>query len=110
MSNSIFYSKKRLQGRCLAGLITIMPVLSAALLATGCSTAKVHVYDHDILHPYLGTKTATRLFVRSFSEYSYYGQPFLMAMDIPLCLVTDTVLFPYDLIVRAKRHSRAEHE
>ena len=90
-------------------LIKVFKLTLASMLllsVSGCSTVKVHVYDHDILHPYLGTKTAVRGFFNSFTDYDYYGQPFLMAADVPLCLVADTLLFPYDFIVRVDRHKQ----
>ena len=94
---------KRLKLRAMMAIVVSFLLLSSA----GCSTVKAHAYDYNILHPYLGTKTATRNFVRSFSQFTYYGEQILWAADVPLCLVADTVLFPYDLIVRNRRHNQA---
>ena len=87
-------------------------VLVASILSVsiGCSTVKVHLDDHDILHPYLGTKTAVNVFIRSFSDYYLYGQQVVMAMDVPLCFVADTLLLPYDLMVKTKRHQRQQNQ
>ncbi|MCG7872728.1 MAG: YceK/YidQ family lipoprotein [Candidatus Thiodiazotropha lotti] len=75
-------------------------------LSLGCSTVKVHLDDHDILHPYLGTKTAVNNFIRSFSDFYLYGEQFVRAMDVPFCFVADTLLLPYDLMVKVRRHQR----
>ncbi|MEJ2622476.1 MAG: YceK/YidQ family lipoprotein [Candidatus Thiodiazotropha sp.] len=75
-------------------------------LSAGCSTVKVHFYDHHILHPYLGTETAVKEFIRSFSDYYLYGQPILMAMDVPFCFAADTLLLPYDLIIKIRRQQK----
>jgi uncharacterized protein YceK len=86
----------------------IRSCLLAALLlfVSGCSTVKVHALNHDILHPYLGTKTAVKAFVISFKDYHYYGEQYLMAVDVPFCFVADTLLFPYDFIVHYRRHNQ----
>jgi uncharacterized protein YceK len=75
-------------------------------LSVGCSTVKVHLYDQQILHPYLGTKTAVKEFINSFTDYYIYGQQFLMAMDVPFCFAADTLLLPYDIIIKIRRHQQ----
>jgi uncharacterized protein YceK len=81
-------------------------ILSAlfTLFITGCSTVKVHSYDHEILHPYLGTETALDGFYDSFSDYVIHNQASLMAIDIPFSFVADTLLLPYDAVVWFVRH------
>ncbi|MEW8239773.1 MAG: YceK/YidQ family lipoprotein [Candidatus Thiodiazotropha taylori] len=81
-------------------MATILSVLTA------CSTVKVHLQDHHILHPYLGTKTAIHNFIRSFSDFYLYGEQFVRGMDVPFCFVADTLLLPYDLMVKLRRHQR----
>lgn len=75
-------------------------ILSAlsSLFITGCSTVKVHNYNDNILHPYLGTKTAVSGFSKSFSDYVMYNQVTLMAIDIPFCFVANTLLLSYDAV------------
>lgn len=80
----------------------------AVLLLAGCSTIQVHSTQSGGLHPYIGTKQAFKGFANSFIDYDYYGQPFLMAVDIPLCLVADTLVLPYDVAVYLKRLNRRE--
>ncbi|MCG7966853.1 MAG: YceK/YidQ family lipoprotein [Candidatus Thiodiazotropha taylori] len=73
---------------------------------TACSTVKVHLQDHDILQPYLGTKRAVHNFIRRFSDFYLYGEQFVRGMDVPFCFVADTLLLPYDLMVKLRRHQR----
>lgn len=92
------------QGWCFFLKKLLLPAL-CLLFITSCSTVKVHSYDQNILHPYLGTKTAIDVFYDSFSDYVIYNQVTLAAMDIPFCFVADTVLLPYDLVVWLNRRS-----
>ncbi|MCU7937055.1 MAG: YceK/YidQ family lipoprotein [Candidatus Thiodiazotropha sp. (ex Dulcina madagascariensis)] len=86
--------KSALQDRC-----CILAVLIFSFLMAGCSTLKVHLFEHEIVHPFVGTKTAVRQFGNSFTDFDYYGEQFLWAVDIPMCMVADTLLLPYDLYV-----------
>ena len=81
-------------------------VLLLVLTANGCSTIKVHTNKPGTIHPYVGTKVATKQFFNSFIHFEYYGVQGLYAMDIPLCLFADTLLLPYDLHISLGRVSR----
>jgi uncharacterized protein YceK len=84
-------------------------VISIWLLSmtNGCSTINAHRSDHDILHPYLGTKSAVSHFYNSFFDYTYYNEATVRAVDIPFCFVADTILIPYDTFIWSKRQSRS---
>jgi len=65
-------------------------------LLNGCSTARVHS-DPDVTPaPYAGTKQALRSTKQYWYDYDFYGQVALVALDIPLSAVADTLLLPYD--------------
>ena len=34
--------------------------------------------------------------IRSWIDYEYYGEFFVRLIDVPMCLIADTVLLPYD--------------
>ncbi|MCG7984191.1 MAG: YceK/YidQ family lipoprotein [Candidatus Thiodiazotropha lotti] len=103
MRRAEFRAKKTEKG-CFHSFYRAVLVASILSLSVGCSTVEVHLDDHDILHPYLGTKTAVNKFIRSFSDFYLYGQQMVMAMDVPFCFVADTLLLPYDLMVKVRRH------
>lgn len=105
-----FHQQKLSQKVSYKRLAITLLLIQIPFSLAACSTIKVHAYDHDILHPYLGTKTAVKAFVNSFSDYYIFGQQFLMAIDVPFCFAADTLLFPYDLIVRSNRHSHAKQQ
>lgn len=68
----------------------------AFILLSGCSTIRVHS-DPDVTPgPYVGAKQAVRKTTQSWYDYDYYGQVAMAALDIPLSLVADTLLLPYD--------------
>lgn len=62
----------------------------------GCSSIRVHSDPDVVPSPYLGTKQALRNTEQYWHDYDFYGQVVLVALDIPLCVVTDTLLLPYD--------------
>ena len=65
-------------------------------LLNGCSSVRVHS-DPDVTPaPYVGTKQALRNTKQYWYDYDFYGQVALVALDIPLCVVADTLLLPYD--------------
>jgi uncharacterized protein YceK len=68
----------------------------------GCSTCIVHTDASIVPGPYIGTKRAVKETARHWDHYDYYGQVLLYATDVPLCLIADTVVLPYD-IYRARR-------
>ena len=72
-------------------------ILCMATFLAGCSTIEMHAVKNKSLHPYIGTKYAIAKFYKSFDNYQYYGQPYISSIDIPLCIVADTILLPYDL-------------
>lgn len=90
--------------RCFQSICGALLVASILSVLTACSTVKVHLQDHDILHPYLGTKRAIHNFIRRFSDFYLYGEQFVIGMDVPFCFVADTLLLPYDLMVKLRRH------
>ncbi|MCG8015514.1 MAG: YceK/YidQ family lipoprotein [Candidatus Thiodiazotropha sp. 'RUGA'] len=94
------------QKGCFQSICRALLVASILSVLMACSTVKVHLQDHDILHPYLGTKRAVHNFIRSFSDFYLYGEQFVRAMDVPFCFVADTLLLPYDLMVKVRRHQR----
>ncbi|ODB82266.1 hypothetical protein A3194_18515 [Candidatus Thiodiazotropha endoloripes] len=100
------FRAKKTQKGCFESFYRALLVASIISLSVGCSTVKVHLNDHDILHPYLGTKSAVKNFIRSFSDFYLYGQQVVMATDVPFCFIADTLLFPYDLMVKLRRHQR----
>ncbi|WP_455203760.1 hypothetical protein [Kaarinaea lacus] len=65
---------------------------------TGCST--IHVHNDKSISvpgPYVGTKRAIKKTEYYWNNYSFYGQPLYVAMDVPLCFVADTLVLPIDL-------------
>jgi len=70
-------------------------LLLSCSLFSGCSTIKMHSDDHITPGPYVGTKQAVVNTQRHWQHYDYYGQVFVYAMDVPLCLMADTILLPY---------------
>ncbi|MCG8089480.1 MAG: YceK/YidQ family lipoprotein [Candidatus Thiodiazotropha endolucinida] len=100
-----FRTNKNQQG-CFQSICRALLVATILSVLTACSTVKVHLQDHHILHPYLGTKTAIHNFIRSFSDFYLYGEQFVRGMDVPFCFVADTLLLPYDLMVKLRRHQR----
>jgi len=77
-------------------------ILLSGSVFTGCSTYIVHNDDSIVPGPYIGTKRAVNQTARHWRHYDYYGQVLVYAMDVPLCLIADTVVLPYD-IYRARR-------
>lgn len=74
----------------------IAALVLAFTLLSGCSTIRVHS-DPDVTPgPYVGTKQAVRKTRQYWHDFDYYGQVALAALDIPLSLVADTLLLPYD--------------
>jgi uncharacterized protein YceK len=72
------------------------------ILLSGCSTIQVHS-DPDITPgPYAGTKQALRHTKQYWHDYDFYGQVVFVAMDVPLSVVGDTLLLPYDAYESSK--------
>jgi uncharacterized protein YceK len=78
---------------------TVFNIILVAILCgsslVGCSTVKVYSDDSLTPGPYVGTKHAIKNTQRHWQHYDYYGQVFVYATDVPLCLIADTVLLPY---------------
>lgn len=74
----------------------VLILLFLLTLLGGCSTIKKHQYN-DVVHPYGGTARALDQAGKVWHDYQYFGQFTLYAMDVPLCLVADTLVLPYDL-------------
>ena len=75
--------------------ILIILLLLSSLPLSGCSTIKMHSDDSITPGPYVGTKLAVTNTKRHWEHYDYYGQVFVYAMDVPLCLIADTIVLPY---------------
>ncbi|KPJ91924.1 MAG: hypothetical protein AMJ53_10420 [Gammaproteobacteria bacterium SG8_11] len=74
----------------------IMPLLLiSSVLISGCSTIKMHSDENIKPGPYVGTKQAIKDTQRHWENYDYYGQVFVYAVDVPLCLIADTIVLPY---------------
>lgn len=77
--------------------VKVIIIVLVCVLICGCSTVKVHSDETIIPRPYIGTKHAVKQTERHWKKYDYYGQVILYAMDVPLCIIADTILLPYDL-------------
>lgn len=75
-------------------LTTLLLLLSGSLIG-GCSTVKMYSDDSITPGPYVGTKKAIIDTKRHWQHYDYYGQVFVYAVDVPLCLIADTLILPY---------------
>ena len=75
---------------------TIAALALVFTLSSGCSTIRVHSDPAVTPGPYVGTKQALQKTKRYWYDYDYYGQVALVALDVPLSLVADTLLLPYD--------------
>lgn len=67
--------------------------LAFLVLLTGCSTIQSQT-DGSQAKPYLGTSKAISKAKHVWHHYDYFGQFGLYAMDVPACLVADTLLLP----------------
>ncbi len=76
--------------------LNVAALVLAFTLLGGCSTIRVHSDPNVIPGPYVGTKQAVRKTTQYWYDYDYYGQVAMAALDIPLSLVADTLLLPYD--------------
>ncbi len=71
-------------------LIVLLPLLSA------CSTVALHWDGQSDLPLYAGTQKAIAMTKKSWRDHAFFGEPMFYALDVPLCLVADTLLLPYD--------------
>jgi uncharacterized protein YceK len=80
----------KVMSRSLTGL------LPAVILLSGCSTIQIHSDQAVTPAPYVGTKQALNKTKRYWYDYDLYGQVVVAALDVPLCMVADTLVLPYD--------------
>ncbi|MFV2061783.1 MAG: YceK/YidQ family lipoprotein [Gammaproteobacteria bacterium] len=79
-------------------IILILILIVSSYFLSGCSSIAVHSDKTITPPPYAGTKRATHYAIQSLDEYDYYGEFFIRAIDIPLSIIADTLLLPYDII------------
>ena len=77
--------------------LKVSALLLAFTLLGGCSTIRVHSDPNLTPGPYVGTRQAVSKTRQYWYDYDYYGQVAMAALDIPLSLVADTLLLPYDV-------------
>jgi len=78
----------------------------ALLLLAGCGTIQDLVEEQRV---YGGVRRDLEF--RSFPHFGPFGNDptfLLLAIDLPLCLVADTLLLPYTLAVRRRREKEEE--
>jgi uncharacterized protein YceK len=76
-------------------VLTIFWIVLGGMWLSGCSTIKLHTDDSVTPGPYVGTKHAIKNTQRHWQHYAFYGEVFIYATDVPLCLIADTVVLPY---------------
>lgn len=80
-------------------------VAAMMLLLAGCSTVLVHLDEPAQLHPYKGSRTAIAEVARAWRDPLIPGEATVRAfVDVPLCIVADTVLLPVDWLVMSSQH------
>lgn len=84
-----------------------LAVIGPALLA-GCATIETHTDQSRETGPYVGTGHAIHRVKQWWNDYSYDGQVVFAMMDVPLCLIADTLLLPYDLLQGKRDSDRIE--
>jgi uncharacterized protein YceK len=56
-----------------------------------------HTVNQSLEGPYSGTQLAYRKMSRSLGDFTLAGETWFYAFDIPLSLVADTLVLPYDI-------------
>lgn len=75
--------------------------IAAALWLSGCSTVYVHLREPSAVSPYHGTRYAISEVGRAWREPIIPGEaPVRATLDVPLCLIADTVLLPVDWLIQ----------
>ncbi len=69
--------------------------LAAIVVLPACQTTGILLSQPEEYRPFKGTTLAGKKFIRSFDEFTYYGEQNLWLADIPFCLVADVILLPY---------------
>ncbi len=77
----------------------ILVVLLASVLCSGCGTIAAHKYKNSEME---GVYQGVRLDCDIFPGGDAYPFP-LVVFDLPLSLVADTLVLPYDIIHSAKK-------
>lgn len=74
-------------------------ILILAFFATlsGCATTKILQNEHKEYTPFKGVSNAGKNFIRSFSEFDYYGEQNIYLADVLLCGIADTIILPYGI-------------
>ena len=80
-------------------------LLPVVILLSGCSTIQIHSDQAVTPAPYVGTKQALNKTKRYWHKYDLYGQVVVAALDVPLCMVADTLMLPYDAYRSDPGHS-----
>lgn len=83
--------------------------ISALLCLFSCSTIQVHSDEAVTPAPYTGTQHAMQATKRYWHQYDYYGQVIIAALDVPLCLIADTLVLPYDAYQSSRDSASAPH-
>lgn len=96
------FSLRRIQ-RTLANLAAFSISALIFLALPGCATIEIHTGPAGEIAPYAGTGHAIHRVSKWWNKYSFDGQVAFAISDVPLCLIADTLLLPYDLIQAAKR-------
>lgn len=89
--------------RTLTDLAAFLIFASIFLILPSCATIEIHSDPRSEIVPYAGTGHAVHRVSQWWNNYSYDGQVAFAISDVPLCLIADTFLLPYDLFQAAKR-------
>ena len=83
----------------------IRSVLVTTLLAAcfGCATVETHTVDASSAAPYSGTQRAYLKMKRSTSQFTTAGETWFYAADVPLSVLADTLMLPYDIYLDLQR-------
>lgn len=83
--------------RSQARLAAFSRAVICSVTLAGCATIETHSDPTREIGPYAGTGHAVHRVKQWWNNYSYDGQVVFAMMDVPLCLMADTLLLPYDL-------------
>ena len=83
-------------------------VVLCSFTLAGCATIETHTDRTREIGPYAGTGHAVHRVKQWWNDYSYDGQVVFAMMDVPLCLIADTLLLPYDLLQGKRGSGRIE--
>lgn len=81
-------------------LLAVLVLLLGLLSLSACSTVYVHANAPAQIYPYKGSQLALHEVGRAWQDPIIPGEaPARVLFDVPLCVVTDTVLLPVDWLV-----------